>query len=167
MMNGALTIGTMDGANVEMCEEMGRENMFVFGMVEDEVEALRQSGYNAWDYYNKLPELKQVIDQISSGFFSSGDPDVFKDVINVLMNHDRFFALADYEAYIKCQDEVNAVYSNPAEWAKMCLMNIASGGKFSSDRTIAEYATDLWGVKPNWDKLPEPHEPRELANNKK
>lgn len=111
MMNGALTIGTMDGANVEMCEEMGRENMFVFGMLEDDVEALRQAGYNAWDYYNRLPELKQVIDQISSGFFSSGNPDVFKDVINVLMNHDRFFTLADYEAYIKCQEDVNAVYS--------------------------------------------------------
>lgn len=111
MMNGALTIGTMDGANVEMCEEMGRENMFVFGMLEDDVEALRQAGYNAWDYYNKLPELKQVIDQLSSGFFSAGNPDVFKDVINVLMNHDRFFTLADYEAYIKCQEDVNAVYS--------------------------------------------------------
>jgi starch phosphorylase len=115
MMNGALTIGTMDGANVEMCEEMGPENMFVFGMLEHEVEELRQSGYNAWDYYNKLPELKQVIDQISSGFFSSGNPDVFKDVINVLMNHDRFFALADYEAYIKCQEDVNAVYSVSAD----------------------------------------------------
>ena len=111
MMNGALTIGTMDGANVEMCEEMGQENMFVFGMLEDEVEALRRAGYNAWEYYSELPELKMVIDQISSGFFSDGNPDVFKDVINVLMNHDRFFTLADYEAYIKCQEEVNAVYS--------------------------------------------------------
>ena len=111
MINGALTIGTMDGANVEMCEEMGKENMFIFGMTVDEVEELQKRGYNAWDYYNKIPELKQVIDQISSGFFSSGNSDVFKDVINVLMNHDRFFALADYEAYIKCQDEVNEVYS--------------------------------------------------------
>lgn len=111
MMNGALTIGTMDGANVEMCEEVGKENMFIFGMEVDEVEQLQKKGYNAWDYYNKIPELKQVIDQISSGYFSDGNPDVFKDVINVLMNHDRFYALADYEAYIKCQDEVSDVYA--------------------------------------------------------
>ena len=111
MLNGALTIGTMDGANVEMCEEMGEENMFVFGMQEPDVEALQKKGYNAWDYYNANPELKQVIDQISSGFFSGGNGDVFKDVINVVMNHDRFYALADYDAYIKCQERVNEIYS--------------------------------------------------------
>lgn len=111
MMNGALTIGTMDGANVEMAEEMGEDNMFIFGMKVDDVEALAKKGYNAWDHYNSNPELKMVIDQISSGFFSNGNPDVFKDVINVLMNHDRFFTLADFDAYIKCQEKVSAVYN--------------------------------------------------------
>ena len=111
MINGALTIGTMDGANVEMCEEVGKENMFIFGMTVDEVEELRSKGYNAWNYYNRIPELKQIIDQISSGYFSRGDPYVFKDVINVLMNHDRFYTLADYESYIATQAEVERVYS--------------------------------------------------------
>lgn len=111
MMNGALTIGTMDGANVEMAEEMGEENMFIFGMREDDVNALAAKGYNAWDYYNAIPELKMTIDQISSGFFSNGNPDVFKDLINALMNHDRFFALADYEAYVKCQEKVSETYN--------------------------------------------------------
>lgn len=111
MINGALTIGTMDGANVEMCEEVGRENMFIFGMTVDQVDDLRSKGYNAWNYYNRIGELKQIIDQISSGYFSRGDPSVFKDVINVLMNHDRFFTLADYESYIQTQAEVDRVYS--------------------------------------------------------
>lgn len=115
MINGALTIGTMDGANVEMCEEVGRENMFIFGMTVEEVEELQKKGYNAWNYYNRVPALKQIIDQISSGYFSRGDPYVFKDVINVLMNHDRFFTLADYESYIEMQGEVEKVYSVSVE----------------------------------------------------
>lgn len=94
-----------------MAEEMGEDNMFVFGMRVDDVEALAKKGYNAWDYYNSNPELKTVIDQISSGFFSNGNPDVFKDVINVLMNHDRFFTLADFDAYVKCQEKVSTVYN--------------------------------------------------------
>ena len=110
MMNGALTIGTMDGANVEMCEEMSEENMFIFGMNVEEVEEMHRRGYNAWDYYNKIPELKQAIDQISSGFFSPGNPDEFKDLVNVFLNHDRFLVFADYESYMKCQDKVNEVY---------------------------------------------------------
>merc|ERR1711872_613656 len=90
MLNGALTIGTLDGANVEMAEEMGRENIFIFGMTVPEVTALKASGYNAWDYYNKIPELRQCIDQIQSGFFSPNNPDQFKDLVNILMHHDRF-----------------------------------------------------------------------------
>jgi starch phosphorylase len=150
----------MDGANVEMCEEMGAENMFIFGMNVDEVEALHQRGYNAWDYYNRIPELKQAIDQISDGTFSKGNADTFKDIVNVLLNHDRFLVFADFESYMECQDRVNKAYSNPEEWTKMAILNIASSGKFSSDRTISEYARDLWGVEPSWDKLPEPNEPR-------
>lgn len=110
-MNGALTIGTLDGANVEMREEMGAENFFLFGMNVDEVNALHAKGYNAWDYYNRNPELKTVVDQISNGYFNPNNPDLFKDVVNVLMNHDRFLVLADFDDYIRCQDKVSEVYT--------------------------------------------------------
>ncbi|XP_046663548.1 glycogen phosphorylase [Homalodisca vitripennis] len=161
MLNGALTIGTLDGANVEMAEEMGRENIFIFGMTVEEVEALKRAGYDAYKYYNSIPELRQCIDQIQNGFFSSGNPDEFKDVANVLLKWDRFYLLADYEDYIKSQDKVNETYQNQAKWVEMSINNIASSGKFSSDRTIAEYAREIWGVEPSWEKLPAPHEPRE------
>lgn len=110
-MNGALTIGTLDGANVEMREEMGAENFFLFGMDEQEVEALKRKGYNAWDFYNSNPELRNVIDQIQNGFFSPNNPDLFKDVVNVLMNHDRFVVLADYQNYCKVHEEVAQLYT--------------------------------------------------------
>jgi len=109
-LNGALTIGTLDGANVEMAEEMGNENIFIFGMTVDEVEALKRKGYNAYDYYNKLPEAKQCIDQIQGGFFSPNNPDEFRDVADVLLKWDRFLSLADYESYIKMQDYVSQIY---------------------------------------------------------
>lgn len=109
-MNGALTIGTLDGANVEMAEEMGSENIFIFGMTVDEVEALQRKGYNAYDYYNKLPEAKQCIDQIQGGFFSPNNPDEFRDIADVLLKWDRFLSLADYESYIQMQDHVSKVY---------------------------------------------------------
>ncbi|KAF0300511.1 Glycogen phosphorylase [Amphibalanus amphitrite] len=161
MLNGALTIGTLDGANIEMREEMGEENIFIFGMNVDEVEALKARGYNAHEYYNKLPELRQCIDMISSGYFSPHDVNQFKDVVDMLMNHDRFLLFADYESYIRCQDEVSKLYMNQDAWARKAIMNIASSGKFSSDRTIAEYAREIWGVEPSMEKLPAPHEPRE------
>lgn len=109
-MNGALTIGTLDGANVEMAEEMGSENIFIFGMTVDEVEALKRKGYNAYDYYNKLPEAKQCIDQIQGGFFSPNNPDEYRDIADVLLKWDRFLSLADYESYIQMQDHVSKVY---------------------------------------------------------
>jgi len=161
MLNGALTIGTLDGANVEMAEEMGQENIFIFGMTVDEVETLKRHGYNAYDYYNNHPDIKQCIDQIQSGFFSPSNPDEFRDVVDVLLKYDRFFSLADFDSYIKCQDRVNEVYQNQSKWVEMAIHNIASSGKFSSDRTIAEYAREIWGVEPTWEKLPAPHEPRE------
>uniref|UniRef100_A0A646QJD6 Alpha-1,4 glucan phosphorylase n=1 Tax=Hemiscolopendra marginata TaxID=943146 RepID=A0A646QJD6_9MYRI len=162
MLNGALTIGTLDGANIEMMEEMGRDNIFIFGMNVDEVEALKSRGYNAWDYYNRIPELKQCIDQIQNGFFSPEDPNLYKDIANVLLNHDRFLLLADYEDYIKCQELVNRTFKNPTEWTKMCIKNIATSGKFSSDRTIAEYAREIWGVEPSYEKLPDPQIGKEM-----
>uniref|UniRef100_A0A8C2DXU7 Alpha-1,4 glucan phosphorylase n=1 Tax=Cyprinus carpio TaxID=7962 RepID=A0A8C2DXU7_CYPCA len=161
MLNGALTIGTMDGANVEMAEEAGEENLFIFGMRVEDVEAMDKKGYNAREYYERLPELKQAMDQISTGFFSPKEPELFKDVVNMLMNHDRFKVFADYEAYISCQEKVNELYRNPKEWTKKVIRNIAASGKFSSDRTIAEYAREIWGVEPSDVKIPPPNEPRE------
>ncbi|XP_024084010.1 glycogen phosphorylase-like isoform X2 [Cimex lectularius] len=157
MLNGALTIGTMDGANVEMAEEMGEENIFIFGMRVEDVEALKMNGYDAERYYNSNKELKQCIDQIKDGYFSPSNVDEFKDIVNVLLKYDRFYLLADYEDYIKCQDNVNTVYLNKEKWAQMAINNIASSGKFSSDRTIAEYAREIWGIEPSWEKLPSPH----------
>uniref|UniRef100_A0A8C4X3D4 Alpha-1,4 glucan phosphorylase n=1 Tax=Erpetoichthys calabaricus TaxID=27687 RepID=A0A8C4X3D4_ERPCA len=153
MLNGSLTIGTMDGANVEMAEEAGEQNLFIFGMRVEDVDELECRGYNAKDYYDRIPELKQVIDQIGSGFFSPKQPDMFKDIYNMLMFHDRFKVFADYEAYIKCQESVSALYKNTKEWTKKVIHNIAGSGKFSSDRTIAQYAREIWGVEPHMSKL--------------
>merc|ERR1719204_2071252 len=105
-------------------------------------------------YYNRNPELKQVIDMIQAGFFSNGDKETFKNVTDMLLNHDRFLTLADYESYITAQDQVSNAYQNSALWAKMAIHNIVSSGKFSSDRTIAEYAREIWGVEPTHSKLP-------------
>ncbi|XP_069807197.1 glycogen phosphorylase, liver form [Dendropsophus ebraccatus] len=167
MLNGALTIGTMDGANVEMAEEAGEENLFIFGMRVEEVAEMDKKGYNAQEYYHRLPELKQVIDQIQSGFFSPPKPDQFKDLVDMLFYHDRFKVFADYEAYVKCQERVSALYKNPKEWTKVVIKNIAASGKFSSDRTIKEYAKDIWGVEPSDLKIPPPNEPRDVVEETK
>lgn len=158
MLNGALTIGTMDGANVEMAEEMGEENIFIFGMRVEEVEALKKQGYNAMNYYQNNPELKEVIDMIRDGYFSPYNPSEFHDIVDVLLKYDRFYLLADYEDFIKCQEKVNETYLDYRKWVEMAICNIASSGKFSSDRTIAEYAREIWGVEPTWEKLPSPHQ---------
>ncbi|KAJ8418340.1 hypothetical protein AAFF_G00140490 [Aldrovandia affinis] len=159
MLNGALTIGTMDGANVEMAEEAGEENLFIFGM---RVERwMDKRWYNASEYYQRLPELRQAIEQIRGGYFNPKEPELFKDVVNMLLNHDRFKVFADYEAYISCQEKVNELYKNPKEWTRTVIRNIAGSGKFSSDRTISEYAREIWGVEPSDVKIPPPNEPRE------
>nr|AAP33020.1 glycogen phosphorylase [Gallus gallus] len=166
MLNGALTIGTMDGANVEMAEEAGEENLFIFGMRVEDVAELDKDGYNAQQYYDRLPELKQAVDQIRSGFFSSDEPDLFRDVVDMLFHHDRFKVFADYEAYVKCQEKVSELYLNSKAWTKMVIRNMAAAGKFSSDRTIKEYARDIWHVEPSDLKIPPPNEPREGAEDR-
>nr|UEK51433.1 GlyP-like protein 2 [Parasacculina yatsui] len=158
MLNGALTIGTMDGANIEMREEMGPDNIFIFGMDVDEVEALKRRGYDARSFYDRLPELRQCIEMIRDGFFFPHNKHQFDDLVDLLMNHDRFLLFADYEAYIQCQERVSQLYSNQDAWSQKALMNIASSGKFSSDRTISEYARDIWGVEPTYRQLPDPHD---------
>jgi len=157
MLNGALTIGTLDGANVEMAEEMGMENIFIFGMTVEDVDHVKANGYDAKVFYDSNPELAQVIDMIRDGYFSHGQKDTFKDITDNLLYHDRFLTLADFASYISSQDLVSSTYTDTKLWAKMAIHNIASSGKFSSDRTIAEYAREIWGVEPNLEKLPDPH----------
>ncbi|TSL04327.1 Glycogen phosphorylase, muscle form [Bagarius yarrelli] len=149
MLNGALTIGTMDGANVEMAEEAGEDNLFIFGMRVDDVEAMDRKGYNASEYYNSIPELKQAIDQIAGGFFSPKQPDLFGGIVNMLMHHDSFISLLTF-----------LITQKPKEWTKKVIYNIAASGKFSSDRTIAQYAREIWGVEPSLEKIPAPDDPK-------
>ena len=148
-LNGALTIGTLDGANIEMLDEVGRENIFIFGMTADEVSALKAKGYHPWDIYNSNAELRQTLDMINSGYFSPDAPDRFRPIFDALTGYgDTFMLLADYEAYIACQERVDALYRDQEEWSRRAVLNVARMGKFSSDRTIREYADRIWGVKP-------------------
>jgi glycogen phosphorylase len=147
-LNGALTIGTMDGANVEICEEVGQDNIFIFGLLTDEVRALKQSGYHPWNYVESNAELKRVLDQIGDGTFSPNDPGLFRPVVDALVHHDEYMLLADYASYIACQDKVSDAYREQAVWTKKSILNVAQMGKFSTDRTIREYAEQIWGVKP-------------------
>ncbi|XP_074503367.1 glycogen phosphorylase, brain form [Sebastes fasciatus] len=164
MLNGALTVGTMDGATVEMAEEAGEENLFIFGMRVTDVDEMDRKGYNATEYYERLPELKLAVDQIQAGFFSPTEPELFRDLVNMLMNHDRFKVFADFEDYVRCQERVSELYKNPKEWTRMVIRNIAASGKFSSDRTISQYAREIWGVEPSAAKIPAPNEPSESRN---
>ncbi len=149
-LNGALTIGTLDGANIEIMEEVGRENIFIFGLTADQVATLKQKGYNPRDFYNRNPELRQVLDMISGGAFSPGDPNLFKPIVDILLNQgDNYLLLADYASYIECQEEVSRIYKDQQEWTRRAILNTAGMGKFSSDRTIAEYAREIWNVEPH------------------
>jgi glycogen phosphorylase len=142
-LNGALTVGTLDGANVEIQEEVGPENIFIFGLTADEVSVVRPS-YNPTDYYMKDPILKQAIDLIREGFFCPEEPDLFKPLMEGLLNEDRFLVLADFEAYHQCQMKVDALYRDRESWTAKAILNVARAGKFSSDRTIQEYNRDIW-----------------------
>lgn len=147
-MNGALTIGTLDGANVEIREEVGAENFFLFGLTTEEVGALKSRGYNPWDYYHSNPALQQVIDQISSGHFSPNEPHLFQPLVDSLMQRDQYLLLADYQSYIDCQDGVGRAYQDQEHWTRLSILNTARMGKFSSDRSIRDYCRDIWRVNP-------------------
>jgi glycogen phosphorylase len=147
-MNGALTIGTLDGANIEIRAEVGAENFFLFGLRTEEVFALKASGYNPWDYYHNNPDLRAVIDSIAAGDFSNGDPGLFKPLIESLLGRDEYLLLADYQFYVDAQERVSQAYSDPEQWARMSILNVARMGKFSSDRAIAEYCRDIWHTQP-------------------
>ena len=148
-LNGALTIGTLDGANVEIKEEVGNENIFIFGLTTNEVAQTKAQGYNPWDYYNNNAELKEVLDMIAGGFFSVEEPDRYQAIFdNLLHKGDHYLLLADYASYIAAQDAVGALYQDQEEWSRMAILNVARVGKFSSDRTIGEYAKNIWNVTP-------------------
>jgi starch phosphorylase len=148
MLSGALTIGTLDGANVEMREEAGAENFFLFGLTEAEVEAVTRDGYRPADYTERNAELGAVLELIADGTFSHGDTEVFKPLIDNLRYDDPFLVLADYSSYVACQDRVSAAWQDTDAWTRMSIVNTARSGKFSSDRAITEYSEDIWNVSP-------------------
>jgi len=159
-MNGALTIGTLDGANVEIREEVGAENFFLFGLTVEEVGALKADGYQPMDYYQNNDELRGAIDLIRSGHFSHGDQELFRPLIDSLLYHDEYLLFADYQSYIDCQEQVGKIYQDKKRWTRMSILNVANMGKFSSDRSINDYCRKIWQVRPfpvelKWQRIPE------------
>jgi starch phosphorylase len=147
-MNGALTIGTSNGANIEIREDVGAENFFLFGLAAEEVSTMKSHGYNPMSCYNVNPELKEAIDLISSGFFSRNDINLFKPLIDSLICRDEHMVLADYQYYIDCQDRISTAFKDQEKWTKMSILTVARMGKFSSDRTIHEYNEKIWHASP-------------------
>jgi len=151
MLNGALTLGTMDGANVEIVEEVGEENAFIFGMSSDEViEHEQKRDYNPMDIFNQDQDIRKVLMELINGFYSPNDPELFRDLYNSLLNTqctqfaDTYFILADFRSYAEAQKRVMEAYKDEEGWAKSAILNVANSGKFSSDRTIQEYVDDIW-----------------------
>lgn len=149
MMNGALTIGTLDGANVEICDMVGRENIFIFGLTSEEVlDFYSSGGYVARSIYNNDPRVRTVLDQLMEGFFGI-DKVEFKDIYyQILSNNDEYFVLKDFDGYLEAHQKIDLTYRDQKDWMKKSIINIAHSGKFSSDRTISEYATEIWGIRP-------------------
>lgn len=147
-LNGAVTIGTLDGANIEIREEVGEENFFLFGLTASEAQALKVKGYHPKSYYRRNRELKAAIDGIANGEFSPENPQLFHPIVDSLWERDEYLLLADYADYIQCQERVSDAYQNRTNWTKQSILNTARMGKFSSDRAIAEYARDIWHIQP-------------------
>ena len=147
-MNGALTMGTLDGANIEIKEEVGDDNIFIFGLTADQIQTMRSRGtYHPWDYYSD-PATKRVLDALNSDRFCPGEPGLFKWIFESLLNGgDEYFHLADFPSYLKAQRQAGTEYQNAPLWTRKAILNVARTGKFSSDRTIAEYAKDIWGIR--------------------
>ncbi len=147
-MNGALTIGTLDGANIEIRDEVGPENFFLFGLTAEEVREKRAAGYHPWDYYHSDPHLREAVDLINSGHFSHGDTNLFKPLVDSLIKYDPYMLFADYQSYVDCQEQVSQAYKNRDNWTRMSILNTARMGKFSSDRAIREYCKEIWDANP-------------------
>ncbi|MGL5511589.1 MAG: glycogen/starch/alpha-glucan phosphorylase, partial [Microcoleaceae cyanobacterium] len=147
-MNGAMTIGTLDGANIEIREEVGAENFFLFGLTAQEVADLKAKGYQPREYYNNCADLKEVIDLIAEDYFSVDHPGLFQPLVDNLLYDDPFMLLADYADYVRCQEEVSQAFADEEKWVKMSIYNGLRMGKFSSDRTIRGYAKEIWQAEP-------------------
>jgi starch phosphorylase len=147
-MNGALTIGTLDGANVEIREAVGAENFFLFGLTVDEIRRLRAAGYRPGELYEEDPVLRAVVDALADGTFSRGDTSLFRPMVESLLGDDPWLLLADFRSYVERQAEVERAYLDPERWTRMSILNTARMGFFSSDRSIADYARDVWRVTP-------------------
>jgi starch phosphorylase len=147
-LNGALTVGTLDGANVEIREEVGAENFFLFGLTADQVRDLKSRGYHPREYYERNAELRAVLDFIASGALAGGDAELFRPLVDNLLGSDSFLVLADYVAYVQCQEQVSALWRDPQAWTRKAILNVARMGKFSSDRSIRDYCEQVWNVKP-------------------
>jgi starch phosphorylase len=148
-LNGALTIGTLDGANVEIMEEVGEENIFIFGLKAEEVMDLKHRGYHPKDYLAKNENLNRVMTLLRESYFAPGTPGLFHPIYENLISIDNYLLLADYESYVSCQKKVAEEFKNKKSWTGKSILNVARMGKFSTDRTIMEYSTDIWGVKPS------------------
>jgi starch phosphorylase len=147
-MNGALTIGTLDGVNVDIREEVGQENFFLFGLTAEEVKNLKGAGYDPRRYCHEDAELRETMHLISSGFFSRGDQELFKPLMDSLLQHEEYVLLADYRSYVDRQDEVGRFFQNDKQWTRMSTLNTARMGTFSSDRAIREYCEKIWRIQP-------------------
>jgi starch phosphorylase len=147
-LNGALTLGTLDGANVEIRDEVGAENMFIFGHTATEIGALRASGYDPGTWVERSAELGRVVDAIARGPLDKAHPDLFRPIVEELLGSDRYFLCAEFDAYVECQRRAAATYRRAQDWARMSVLNVAGMGRFSSDRTLREYAADIWSAAP-------------------
>jgi starch phosphorylase len=148
-MNGALTVGTLDGANIEMLEEVGADNIFIFGLHAAEVQQLRSDGYSPWDWYHSDSRIKRILDSLAADEFSAREPGIFEPIRKALLEEgDHYLHLADFAPYVAAQDKVSETFIDPAEWSSKAILNVARMSKFSSDRTIREYARDIWNVVP-------------------
>jgi starch phosphorylase len=146
-MNGALTIGTLDGANIEIRDAVGADNFFLFGLTTEEVHHEQRTGYSPRAVYEQNERLREVIDLIANGFFSQEDPALFRPLTDSLLDHDAYMLFADFDAYVACQQKVSQAFLDQTSWHSMATKNIAHVGPFSSDRTIKEYATEIWGAE--------------------
>jgi starch phosphorylase len=148
-MNGALTIGTLDGANIEIRDAVGHENFFLFGLTAEEVERRKADGYAPRSIYDSNPDLREAIDLIDSGFLSDGDRGLFGPLVESLLTRDDYMLLADYQSYVECQQRVSDAYSDQDNWTRMSILNTARVGRFSSDRSIRDYCRDIWKIRPS------------------
>ena len=156
-MNGALTIGTLDGANIEIRDAVGPENFFLFGLTAEGVRAKKAAGHHPGAYYGSNPHLREAVDLVGSGHFSPGDANVFKPLVDSLIKYDPYLVFADYQPYMDCQERVSQAYQDGDGWTRKSIFNAVRMGKFSSDRAIGEYCDKIWNAKPVKVELNEPY----------